>query len=189
MASTNAAKSRELFDALCKAFPTADDLQRMVSFGLQENLHAIAGGTNDKITNLVFKLIQWAEARGRLDELIAAAYADNSTNPHLQSFYHKYAVAEQESATNIATTPAQTSSPTAPAPQIDQTSLRKKIMEHFNESELKTLCSDMGIDYEIVPGSGKEDRIRELIDYCRRHGKYDALVAMCREQRPHVSWD
>jgi len=194
MASKNAAKSRELFDALCKAFPTADDLERMVSFGLQENLHAIAGGTNDKITNLVFKLIQWAEARGRLDELIAAAYADNSTSPHLQSFYHKYAVAEQESGGSMSAPtpdpPVPAHPAPAPAPQIDQTSLRKKIMQHFNESELKTLCADLRVDYEILPEpAGKEGKIRDLIDYCQRHGKYDALVAMCREQRPHVSWE
>ncbi len=194
MASTNAEKMRELYDALCKAFPTADDLEMMVSFGLQENLHAIAGGTNDKITNLVFKLIQWAEARGRLDELIAAAWAENSTNPHLQSFYHKYALAGQESGGSVAAPAPVSPTPAHPAPspgsQIDQTSLRQRMMQHFNESELKTLCVDMGIDYEILPEpAGKEDKIRELIDYCQRHGKYDVLVSMCRKRRSHVSWE
>src|SRR5690348_619434 len=74
---------QQLYTALLKAFPKEVDLQRMVSFGLKENLAAIAG--SGPLNDVVFKLVQWAAAQGRLKDLLSAARDDNPNNPELRA--------------------------------------------------------------------------------------------------------
>lgn len=74
---------RRLRNALLVAFPTRQDLVIMVSYGLHENLSAITGDGN--LEHTVFELIQWAVAKGRLEELVIGARKQNSQNPQLRS--------------------------------------------------------------------------------------------------------
>jgi hypothetical protein len=82
---------KQLHTALLSGFPTVDDLRQMVRFELDERLEQIAGG--DDLGDIVFNLIQWAEARGRLAELIQAAHTWNAGNPQLQAFVQTIAAA------------------------------------------------------------------------------------------------
>lgn len=78
-------KSRHSFhEALLSAFPTPAKLKQMVSFELDENLDAIAIGGN--YSEVVFKLIEWAEAEGKVKKLLDAARSSNPGNPKLKSF-------------------------------------------------------------------------------------------------------
>ena len=43
--------------------------------------------------------------------------------------------------------------------------LRQRLVEHFTEGELRTLCFDLGIDYDALPAFGKADKARELVAY------------------------
>lgn len=72
---------RAIQNALLSAYPTRASLREMVRIGISELLDAIADGKNQ--TELVFDLVSWAEARGRLKELIDAAVRDNPKNPEL----------------------------------------------------------------------------------------------------------
>ena len=47
--------------------------------------------------------------------------------------------------------------------QIDNRKLRENLVSYFSESELHTLCFDLDVDYDLIPGQGKEDKIREMI--------------------------
>jgi hypothetical protein len=69
--------------ALVSAF-TRESLPQMVKFVFNENLEAIAGGSN--FSSICFNLIGWAERHGRLQELIAGAKKFNPTNPTLSEF-------------------------------------------------------------------------------------------------------
>jgi tetratricopeptide (TPR) repeat protein len=75
-------QAKQLERALMSAFPSIDDLARVVRFGLDKNLSEISESGSLKDT--VFQLIQWAEAQGRVKDLIEAAYAENPGNPELQ---------------------------------------------------------------------------------------------------------
>lgn len=66
--------------------------------------------------------------------------------------------------------------------------LRQNIIWSFNDGELRTLCFDLGVDYDNLPGDGKENKARELISYCERHGNVVELVNRCIEVRPNTSW-
>lgn len=68
------------------------------------------------------------------------------------------------------------------------TQLRDLIHEYFNVSELRTLCFNINIDYEDLIGETKEDKVRELLLYCTRHGSVTELVNACRQARPQVDW-
>jgi tetratricopeptide (TPR) repeat protein len=59
---------------------------------------------------------------------------------------------------------------------------------YFNKSELRTLCFDLSINYENLPGDTLADKVRELIIFCHRYGQIAVLVNQCRELRPVVSW-
>ncbi len=76
---------QQLLQAIISAYPSETDLEMMVSFKLEENLDAIAGGGNR--TQVTFNLIKWAEARGKLGRLIFAAYETNPGNQELRDFY------------------------------------------------------------------------------------------------------
>lgn len=67
--------------------------------------------------------------------------------------------------------------------------LRRKIVEHFNDEELRTLCFDIGADYESLPAQGKEGKARELIALELRLGQLDGLLAACRAARPNGDWE
>lgn len=75
--------------------------------------------------------------------------------------------------------------------EYDQTKvivLRKLIIAHFNEGELRDLCFDLGIDYENLPAQGKSDKARELVAYTMRYRRTSELVTLCRQLRPAVDW-
>lgn len=81
---------KELEQALLSAFGSRTALQRMVRYGLNENLDAIT--TVQNLRSAVFELMDWAQAHGRLEELIAAALKANPLNPDLLDFATRYGI-------------------------------------------------------------------------------------------------
>jgi hypothetical protein len=67
--------------ALEHAFPNYDQLEIMLMQELGEALPAIA--TPDAMPTVVFKLLTWAKARGKLADLLAGALEANPKNPYL----------------------------------------------------------------------------------------------------------
>jgi hypothetical protein len=74
-------------------------------------------------------------------------------------------------------------------PETYRAWLRMMIDEHFNKSELQTLCFDMDVDYDGLNGENKSDKARELVAYFHRRGTIRDLVAKCRKLRSNVSWE
>lgn len=66
--------------------------------------------------------------------------------------------------------------------------LHQLIVDHFDLSELKTLCFSIEVDFDVLAGETKVDRSRELVTYCERRARVAALLDACRRERPHVSW-
>lgn len=63
-------------------------------------------------------------------------------------------------------------------------SLRTEMVNYFSESELQNLSFDLQVNYDALPGSGTNDKCRELILYCLRRGRLAELLAACAKQRP-----
>lgn len=76
------AQVKQFQDALLDAFD-AGSLAQMVRIRLDQNLAAIAGGSN--LSALVFDLIGWAQRQGRLDDLLDGALAEAPGNAALQA--------------------------------------------------------------------------------------------------------
>lgn len=66
----------------------------------------------------------------------------------------------------------------------DRAQLREFLADRFNLDEMKTLCFDLGLDYEEFPHATKTEFSRELIVYFERHNKMGCLVAEMLEVRP-----
>jgi hypothetical protein len=76
-------QKRELRDALVAAFPSWMELQKMLADQLDWRLAVISSPAQGLDSN-AFELLQWAEARGYLGELVVAARNENPGNPELQ---------------------------------------------------------------------------------------------------------
>ncbi len=70
------------------------------------------------------------------------------------------------------------------APSPEPADLRRMLVERFNLEELRTLCQDLQIDYDSLPGEGKEAKARELVAYCERHTRIPDLVAAINRAKP-----
>jgi hypothetical protein len=68
------------------------------------------------------------------------------------------------------------------------TQLRQLLTKYFNESELRTLCFDLRIDYENLGSGGKADQARELVAHLERHGRIPELLETGKQMRPDVPW-
>ncbi len=51
--------------------------------------------------------------------------------------------------------------------------LQELITTKFKDSELRTLCVDLGVDYDNLHGMSKADKARELITYLDRRGRLE----------------
>jgi predicted DsbA family dithiol-disulfide isomerase len=172
------AQLQQILSALISAYPTVSALDRMASFGLNENLQAIAGSGN--LTDVGFELIRWAQAQGRLEELVREAYEQNPGNRDLQAVAGWFL-------------PAPTPTPEAgPTPvggvtaTPDRVTIRNALRDRFSAEELRALCFDLGIDYEVLPGETKPAKAQQLVEYMERRGQTDRLVAAIRSARGPV---
>lgn len=60
---------------------------------------------------------------------------------------------------------------------------------HFNANELRTLCFDLEVDYDNLPGKVKAEKARALVTYFVQPERDIAqLVRACAEQRPKAAW-
>lgn len=66
--------------------------------------------------------------------------------------------------------------------------LRQILAERFDLGELRTLCFDLGIDYDDLPGEGKANKARELVAYLNRHDRIPELLRAGEQLRPDISW-
>lgn len=66
--------------------------------------------------------------------------------------------------------------------------LREKIIQHLNDSELRDLVFDLGLDYDMLSGHNKGDKTRELIAACVRENRLPDLLAWCATRRPDATW-
>ena len=65
----------------------------------------------------------------------------------------------------------------------------KHLVTHFNESEVQTLCYNLGIDYEVLKGNNKTDKARELVQYLNRRDDIMRLEEEVARQRPDsIRW-
>lgn len=64
------------------------------------------------------------------------------------------------------------------------------LVEAFNLDELDTLCDDLGVGPEVVPGKGATItvRAREIVSYFERTQQLPELVAQCKHDRPELIW-
>ncbi len=84
----------------------------------------------------------------------------------------------------------------APAPQEEESlrhkqlaQLRQNLVDSFSDDELRTLCFDLGVDYDTLPSGGKEGTARELVAYLERRRRLLDLIDLCRQRRPNVLWE
>ncbi|MCA9923354.1 MAG: hypothetical protein KC421_13325, partial [Anaerolineales bacterium] len=73
--------------------------------------------------------------------------------------------------------------------QIASGNLRELLVNHFSVSELQTLCFDLRIDYDDIPGRDKREKAREIVSYVGRRLQTTNLIQLIRERRPKLSWD
>ena len=70
----------------------------------------------------------------------------------------------------------------------DAGELRRLLVQHFSDNDLRSLCQDLAVDYEQLPGQGKEAKARELIAFVEQRGRLADLLAAAARERPHVAW-
>jgi len=81
--SLSGQQRKQLTEALITAFPNTASLEQMLAYELDKNLRAIAG--EGSLQDIVFKLIQTANAQGWVEDLVRAARNSNPGNPLLKA--------------------------------------------------------------------------------------------------------
>ena len=71
---------------------------------------------------------------------------------------------------------------------IDPARLRRLIVRHFSEGELRDLCFDLHlVSYDELPGKGNGDKARELVAFYERRGLLRQLWQALCERRPQLT--
>lgn len=51
---------------------------------------------------------------------------------------------------------------------------------------MRSLCFDLGVDFDSLPGQGKADKARELVGYLERRNRVGDLLCSVARQRPDI---
>ncbi|MCB9006993.1 MAG: hypothetical protein H6656_06460 [Ardenticatenaceae bacterium] len=62
--------------------------------------------------------------------------------------------------------------------------IHQQILQHFNEEELRTLCFQVGVEYDDLGGRGKAANARELVQWAQRNNRLSDLMALIKGSPP-----
>jgi hypothetical protein len=71
---------------------------------------------------------------------------------------------------------------------VDPVMVQQLLVEYFSLEDIRTLCFEMGVDFDDLPGEGKKGKSRELVIYCRNRAMVDKLVNKIRAARSEMPW-
>lgn len=66
--------------------------------------------------------------------------------------------------------------------------LSRLMQKHFNESEFRDLCLELGVNYGRLGGASTADKIRELILLVIRDERISELLVALRQVKSRVRW-
>ena len=66
--------------------------------------------------------------------------------------------------------------------------LRQMMVTYLTEKQVRKICSDLGINFEDLPGNDRRRKILELLNYCRRRGFIRSLHQLCVALYPAEDW-
>ena len=134
----NGGQRRDFYEALLSAFPTPIALEQMLSFELNIVLNRIA--TGDSYSEVVFRVIEWAESQGELQELIDAASEYNPGNPQLREFCQQWSQSQLSQKTALITPPQIEEDDLSSERRVDYTRLRDLLKAgRWKEADEETL--------------------------------------------------
>lgn len=73
--------------------------------------------------------------------------------------------------------------------EFDRSRLLLAMTHTLSLEELRTVCFELGIEYDDLPPGGRTDKTRELILFCERHGRIDDLLNLLKRKRPNTDWE
>ncbi len=72
----------------------------------------------------------------------------------------------------------------APSPEASR--LHQVLITHLNLEELRTLCFDLGVNYDHLAGEELRGKARELVLYLQRRDALPRLIEWLRRERPDI---
>jgi V8-like Glu-specific endopeptidase len=66
--------------------------------------------------------------------------------------------------------------------------IHKLLLTYFSEEELKTLCLSLGVNYDDLPATGRDNKARELVTYLNRRDRLRELQTAVMSTRPNAVW-
>ena len=67
--------------------------------------------------------------------------------------------------------------------------LRNELNTRFSLNDLRTICYDLGIDFEILEGPEKTGKVISLLLAVEHQHRVNELIDICKSERPYVDWD
>ncbi|MBK7895801.1 MAG: AAA family ATPase [Candidatus Promineifilaceae bacterium] len=73
-----------------------------------------------------------------------------------------------------------------PATGAELARIRHALVDSFDLDELRTLCFDLGMDFESLPGQSKPAKAREMVNYWRNRHDLTRLTEAIRYERGNI---
>ncbi|MEO1653417.1 MAG: effector-associated domain EAD1-containing protein [Bacteroidota bacterium] len=177
----NGQEKKAFRDALLSAYPDLAGLKQMLSIELDKNLASIVG--DGALKNVVFDLIQKAEAEGWVPKLIKGARTDNPDNEALRLFEERQLKKKHNTeATDKNTNPKENMEPKEyNLKQIDE------LLNHaFSDTDLNRFCMFYfeEVHSAFAIGQIKTQKVTQLIQYAKNKKRMDQLIAHIEEENP-----
>lgn len=165
----------DIYRTLVDLFSLAELSELMFELGINEE---DLGGTTR--TAKVRELVLWMQRHNQLPELIALVERERPSVDwrHLRE------------ETPAATAPAESLSGDYPpeAKGFSPPLLARAIEQYYDFEELKTLCFEMGVDFDNLAGDSTSEKSRELVRTIANEGRLNPLMQLLRRDRPTVDW-
>jgi hypothetical protein len=75
-----------------------------------------------------------------------------------------------------------------PLPTEQAVAMHRNLVALFSEGELRQLCFELGVDFETLSGTTKQDKAREIILLFERKDTVADLLSACKRTRPDATW-
>ena len=75
-----------------------------------------------------------------------------------------------------------------PDPSRINRELHALMIQFFNVEDVRTLCFNLDVSYDAIPGEALDGKVRELILYLQRKNQLPELMESLKLERPLVNW-